>query len=156
MPVSVWQTVFRNFHTPLVRSPADRTKVVTPDGCTPKIYRVRHVLSFNFFPAQQRLQCLSQLEITNCFRLYWAQSRCLPDLFHCPILLFLPLPALFFPSRRVFWCSGWHGWRGEQFLWGKWRGAQRGKGWGSSKAFWFGSFGRLGSWGGEFGRDEVF
>ena len=29
MPVSVWQTVFRNFHTPLVRSPADRTKVVT-------------------------------------------------------------------------------------------------------------------------------
>ena len=29
MPVSVWQTVLKNFHTPLVRSPADRTKVVT-------------------------------------------------------------------------------------------------------------------------------
>ena len=29
MPVSVWQTVLNNFHTPLVRSPADRTKVVT-------------------------------------------------------------------------------------------------------------------------------
>ena len=29
MLLSVWQTVLRNFHTPLVRSPADRTKVVT-------------------------------------------------------------------------------------------------------------------------------
>ena len=29
MPVSVWQTVLKNFHTPLVWSPADRTKVVT-------------------------------------------------------------------------------------------------------------------------------
>ena len=28
MPVSVWMTVFRNFRTPLVRLPADRTKVV--------------------------------------------------------------------------------------------------------------------------------
>ena len=28
-PVSVWRAVFKNFHTPLVRSPAERMKVVT-------------------------------------------------------------------------------------------------------------------------------
>ena len=48
MPVSVCQTVSRNFHTPLVRSPADRTKVVTM-GAHLKLTGLETFMSFTFF-----------------------------------------------------------------------------------------------------------
>ena len=47
MLVSVCQTVSRNFHTPLVRSPADRTKVVTM-GALLKLTGLETFMSFTF------------------------------------------------------------------------------------------------------------
>ena len=43
-PVSVWRTVSKNFHTPLVRSPAERMEVVTMAALL-KFSRL-----FTFFP----------------------------------------------------------------------------------------------------------
>ena len=99
MPVSVWQTVHKNFQTPLVRSPADRTKVVTMaallkfDGLAMFLLLIFSRLSSGFSA------------VPNCFQFHWAQSCCPLHLFNWKFIL-LPIWFLF-SARRIRVSFGW-------------------------------------------------
>ena len=72
--------VSRNFHTPLERSPDERTKVVTMRALL-KFVGLHTLFPVYSFQIQQWLQCLLELAIRHGFQSDSTQSHCLPVLF---------------------------------------------------------------------------